>query len=534
MQFHLATSLFARLAAASPAACLALVLSACGGDNGDGNIVMTPSAQELQATCAAMVGRTFASATVTSTRWFEAQVSTATPALCQVLATRAPYLDMEVIVPERWSGRLWQQGGGGFDGRIPSALTLDAAGKLSAVSLVVTRHAAVYAASNGGNRANVPAEAGPLVWVNGTAAGAQSGTDYAYAALGTTQELARAVADAFYKRAPSHSYFNGCSNGGRNAYIAAQRWPERYDGVVSGCEGMHMAGQTVAWMDMARRAGTAAMPSQTQWSALFAAAVSACDANDGLVDGIIAAHAGCGFDAGTQQCGQPTASGDAAICLSAEQTQTARDLLGELKSVTGATIYSGYGWANWSAPGYGGLGGGFMALATGDATWVTSANRRATFRVDTHLGPTVAGLQAAGADHDRIAIAAFIASGKKVIHWHDGADGLLSWRDHVRNVEAMHALARQAGLADPAANSRMFIVPGTGHAGGSALTAVNWADAIVAWVEQGSAPTQLTYQSTAAGSSRTMPVCPYTAYPRYNGSGDVNQATSYLCTPAAP
>lgn len=178
-----------------------------------------------------------------------------------------------------------------------------------------------------------------------------------------------------------------------------------------------------------------------------------------------------------------------------------------------------------------GLGGGFMALATGDAAWATSANRRATFGVDTHLGPTVAGLRAAGADHDRIAIAAFIASGKKLIHWHDGADGLLSWRDHVRNVEAMHALARQAGLADPAANSRMFIVPGTGHSGGSALTAVNWADAVIAWVEQGNGPAQLIYERSNSGTVKTMPVCPYTHYPRYNGSGNVNVAASYTCTP---
>jgi feruloyl esterase len=154
--------------------------------------------------------------------------------------------------------------------------------------------------------------------------------------------------------------------------------------------------------------------------------------------------------------------------------------------------------------------------------------------LDTHLGPTVAGLQAAGADHDRIAIASFIASGKKLIHWHDGADGLLSWRDHVRNVEGLHALAKQAGLADPSANSRMFIVPGTGHSGGSALTAVNWADAIVAWVEKGTAPTQLTYQSTVGGTAKSLPVCPYTAYARYNGSGDVNAAASYTCTAITP
>lgn len=505
------------------------LLFACGGGDSSSDPAALASVDQLKATCAAVVGKTFAGATVTAAHRIEANTALGSPGFCQVLATRAPYLDIEVDVPDTWSGRIWQQGGSGFDGTIRSAISKDASGSITAINIALAKRSAIYAASNGGNRASVAAQAAPAVWVNGTADGQKAGTDYAYAALGTTLFFSKAMAQEFFKRAPAKTYFNGCSNGGRNAYIALQRWPGEYDGVVSGCEGMDMAGQTVAWMNMARLAGTPAMPTQSQWTSLFNAAVTACDANDGLKDGVIANHSACTFNAATQQCGQPGASGDPAVCLSAAQLQTVQSLLGTLTSATGQTIYSGHGWANWSAPGFGGLGGGFMALATGDSAWLTSA-KQASFDLNTNHGPIIAGLQAIGADHDKIAIAAFVASGKKLIHWHDGADGLLSLPDHARNIATMHGIAKSQGLADPAASSRFFVVPGTGHSGASALTAVDWSDAIINWVENNTPPAQLTYNSkTAAGASKAIPVCQHPMYPRYAG-GDANMAASYVCT----
>lgn len=511
---------------------IALSLAACGGGNDDDT--PQPPVNQVKAACLALPGQALSDAKVTATKWYDADAALGTPGLCQVLATRAPYLDMEVVVPDGWSGRLWQQGGGGFDGSIPSALTLDATGHLTALNLAVQKYGAVYAASNGGNRSMVPDQAGPLVFVNGTPEGAQSAKDFAYASLDTTQQVARAVVSKFFAQSPKYSYFNGCSNGGRNAYIAAERWPDRYDGIVSGCEGMDMAGQTAAWMDMARRVGTPAMPSQAQWTATYQAALAACDGLDGVQDGIINNAAACHFDVASQACGAAGASADPSVCLSPAQLQTVQDLLGDMKGPSGEKVYTGYGWANWSAPTYGRLGGGFMALATGDSAWVTSPAKQASYTVASDYALTAASLNAIGADHHKPAIAAYIASGRKLLHWHDGADNLLSWRDHVHNVEAMHALAQQAGLKNPADNSRMFIVPGTSHAGGNPLTVVDWAGAITAWVEKGQAPAQLTVNLPKASPARTLPVCPYTAYPQYSGSGDVNLAASYRCVDNAP
>jgi len=162
-----------------------------------------------------LAGKTINDVTITSTKWFEA--SSGNPAFCQVNATRAPYLDIEIDVRRTGLVGLWQQGGGGLDGKITSAITIDAAtGAITDVTIALKDGLAVYAASNGGNRASVPAQAAPFVWANGTVDGVASAEDYAYAALNTTREFAKAATKAFYGRLPDHTYFNGCSNGGRN------------------------------------------------------------------------------------------------------------------------------------------------------------------------------------------------------------------------------------------------------------------------------------------------------------------------------
>jgi hypothetical protein len=509
----------------------ALSLVGCGGGSATPDPNAIPTVDALKATCVAMKGKVFASATVTAANRIEANGALGSPGMCQVLATRAPYLDIQVYVPDNWSGRLYEQGGGGTDGLIYfPGVRQDASGALTFVSKAISQLGMVYAGSNGGNRANVPSQAGPAVWFDGTDAGKQSMVDYSYAASGTTLFFSKAVVREFFGRDAKYRYFNGCSNGGRNAYIAIERWPNEYDGVVAGCEGMDMGGQTVAWMDMARLVGTPAMPQQAQWTSVYKAAVAACDTNDNLADGIIANYTECSFDPLSQQCGQPGASTDPNVCLSSPQLGTVRRLLGALISPTGNMIYSGHNLGNWTAPSYGFLGSSFTAIATGDSSWLTQA-KISTFDLNVDYGPVAAGLQAAGADHDKIAIAAFIASGKKLINWHDGADELLSFKEHARNVVSMHSIAKTMGLADPSSNSRLFIVPGTPHAGGSGLIGggVDWATSIVDWVEKGIAPSQLTYSSPPPGVAKSLPVCQYPAYPRYI-SGDVNASSSYSCT----
>lgn len=491
----------------------------------------TASSVPLKTLCADFSGTKIDAVTITSTKWHEA--SDDTPAFCQVNASRAPFLDMEIDLPENWSGRLWQQGGGGLDGEIPSAIITDATtGAVTSVSIALKEGRSVYAASNGGNRKSVQAEKAPLVWANGTQDGVASARDYAYAALSTTRTFAKAVIKKFYGSSPTHSYFNGCSNGGRNAYIAADHWPEEYDGIVSGCMGMDLTGQTVGWLHLGALSETPAMPSEAQWNAVTAASIAACDALDGVTDGMIANQSACTFDVATLQCGESTAP---AACLTAEQVQTVKSVTSDIKLADGTTVYSGYTWNDWfpHVIAFGLLGGGNALLATGDPAWVKGTSKQHSFNLNHDYPLFQYSFRIAGAAPDKIKVAAFVASGRKLISWHDGSDNLTSFNDHLRNYTTMINLATGLGLTDPTTNTRFFVVPGGSHTDGADLTEVNWFDAITGWVEKGTPPGQLVYNKrdkTTRAVLRTLPVCRHPQYPRYNGDGDVNTATSYTCT----
>jgi hypothetical protein len=507
-------------------------LSGCGSDTAT-TTTTTPTTAQLLTTCTTLTGTKINDVTITATKWFDASGSI--PAFCKVNATRAPYLDIEVDVPDNWSGRLWQQGGGGFDGTIRTALTTDATtGAITNVDIALKTGLSVYAASNGGNRASVPAEAAPLVWTNGTMNGVISAQDYAYVSLDTTREFAKAVTKSFYGKLPDHTYFNGCSNGGRNAYIAAERWPQEYDGIVSGCEGMDITGQAAGWMNLGARVGTPAMLTAGQWGAISTAVLAACDALDGVADGIIANQSACNFDVSTLQCGQPAASADPAICLTATQVQTVKDIRADVKLANGTTVYSGFNWTNFTqyAASFGVLGGGYAMLATGDQTWFTSAAKQQSYNLDRDYPVFQLGLHLAGLDHDKSKVAAYVASGKKLISWHTGADNLVSANDHIRNYATMTNLVKGLGLTTPSNNTRFFIVPGTGHGQGATLEEVNWFSAITNWVEKNTAPEQLVYnrKDAVTGAVRTLPVCQHPQYAKYNGTGDVNSGASYTCT----
>jgi feruloyl esterase len=525
---------------------LALVAVASVGCGGGGD-PPAPGASQTVA-CSSLNGKTIAGVQVTATNRFEATTGVTTAGVCQVLGTRAPFLDIEVVVPDTWSGRMVQQGGGGFDGRLASGLSVTN-GALSAVHPSIGNQGSVYAASNGGNRASVAGQAAPAVWIPPTPDAQASADDYAYRAVGTTLFFAKEVAKAIHGTAPKRTYFNGCSNGGRNAYIAAQRWPHEYDGIVAGCETMDMAGAITGMLKTAAKAGTASEISPAQYAAAYTAAVAACDADDGLADGFLANPGACSLPPAALQCGQPGANADPGLCLSASQVGTLQGLLSDVSLSTGATAYSKYNWTNFASPStipnvppmgvpsYGGLGGGFAFLATKDPLWfgalppaTTPAPNLATVDVDRHYYVFSSGLQRLGADHDKNAIAAYVASGGKLLSWHDAGDPLLSVNDHARNFATLSNAAKGLGLADPRTNARMFVVPASTHGAGGQLTEVDWLSAIIDWVENDHAPAQLAYSFIVGATARSMPVCEAPKYPRYNGSGDVNMATSFTCT----
>jgi len=294
---------------------------------------------------------------------------------------------------------------------------------------------------------------------------------------------------------------------------------------------MDLTGQTVGWLNLGVRSGTPAMPSQAQWQAVTAASITACDALDGVTDGMIANQSACDFNATTLQCGEPTAP---AACLTAQPVQTVKDVTSDLKLADSMTVYSGYNWADWypHVMTFGVLGGGNAVLATGDPAWYSDLAKQQSFNLANDYPLFQYRFRIMGAAPDKSKVAAFVASGRKLISWHDGSDNLTSFNDHFRNYSTMVNLAIGLGLADPGTHTRFFVVPGGGHGDGQDVKEVNWYNAITNWVENNIAPEQLVYNKrdkTTGAVLRTLPVCRHPRYPRYIGAGDVNVAASYTC-----
>lgn len=455
--------------------------------------------------CAALPGETVSGVSVTSTEWLE--LDSVDDPVCVVSGFRAPYLDLEVVLPSDWSGRYVQQGGGGFDGFIPSALDRNPEGEVVGINEAVARFNSVHAASNGGNRAGVAGESAPGVWVEGGDDGEQSLIDYAYFAGKTVLDFAHGLMDEAYGMEPEFGYFNGCSGGGRNAYVAAQRWPESFDGIASGCEPMNIPGTTTAWLSLAGVNGTPADLTPAEYSFAFNSAVSACDATDGKVDGIIGYPSACDFSPRELIC----EAGETQQCLSAAQANTLEVLLNDIVDANGNVLSAGFYWADFGqfAAGFGMLGSVYGWIGTGDTDWL-QPERQQQFNAAADHYEIANGLIRSGIAHDRIALAEYMAAGNKVISWHDGSDNLLSPRDHVRILGGVRATAGKINNDpdfDIDDHARLFMVPGTGH-GGGAMT-VNWIAALIDWVENDNAPASLLYEN---GDGPALPVCRYPAY----------------------
>jgi len=299
---------------------------------------------------------------------------------------------------------------------------------------------------------------------------------------------------------------------------------------------MDMTALSSGLLNLGSKTGPAAL-SGDQYTDAYTRAVALCDRDDGLADGYLANPAGCDLDPAVLQCGGALANFFPWLCLSAPQVATLQSLRSDLTLSTGAVAYSKYAWANFGgflgAAGFGGggLGGGFALLATNDPLWIVPIfGKAATFDLNRDFYIIRDGLRLRGADHNKAAIAAYVASGKKLLSWNDSGDPLVSASDHVRNHVAMTDIAKSLGLGDPRTNTRLFMVPASDHGAGGDFSSVDWLSAIVDWVETNKPPTQLSYSFNVGFTARTLPVCEYPAYPRYNGSGDVNSALSFTCT----
>jgi feruloyl esterase len=440
------------------------------------------------------------------------------PAFCRVdvvvTPTPASNIGIEVWLPSpsAWNGKLLGTGNGGSGGAIvyPSLMAGVAHGYATANTDLGTGAANVSDYTFGIRHPELV-------------------TDYAYRATHVMTTTARAIISAYYDSAPRFSYFSGCSTGGHQGLVEAARYPDDYDGIVAGDPDTSIEGTFAgAWQYAAIHNEPGAYFPASKLPMIRRAVLAACDALDGLTDGVVDDPRRCHFDISTLQC----KSGDAEDCFTAAQVSAlARIYEGIRNPRTGRIVFPGI------EPGTEGGPLGLEPLLTmppaagqpphvGLARWARSWNGPG-FDWDRDFGAVVEELGpqlSARAD-----LTAFARHGKLLMYsgWADPAEP-------PREIVAyFDAVQKQSGSGS---FSRLFMVPGMYHcAGGANIGYFDSLLAIAQWVESGAAPDRLIGARVENGVvTRTRPVCAYPQVARWTGEGSSDRAENFRCVNAPP
>lgn len=462
------------------------------------------------------------------------------PAFCRVAGTIKPSSDsdirFEVWMPASgWNGKFQGVGNGGYAG----AISYDQLG-------TVVAHGYATASTDTGHEAGGTDASWALRHPEKIA-------DFGYRAIHETAVRAKAIIRAFYGESPKHSYFSSCSNGGRQALMEAQRYPEDYDGIIAGAPANYWTHllANAAWDLLALLGDKDSYIPPKKLPAIEAAALAACDSLDGVNDRVIEDPPRCHFDPGVLLCkGQESDS-----CLTGPQVTALEKLYAGGRTSRGVRIFPGYspggeaepgGWAPWitgSAPEKSlmyAFGTQFYKnMVYDDPAWdyhKFDADR------DTEAADQKMARYLNATDPD---LSRFRARGGKLILYHGWSDAAIAAKN---SVDYYESVVRKTGAKTAATFVRLFMVPGMQHCGGGAGpnsfgqfgVASGDADhdidtALERWVEQGIAPEKIIAAKRKndldpeSAIVRNRPLCAWPMVARYKGSGSTDDAANFDC-----
>ncbi len=435
------------------------------------------------------------------------------PAFCRVGATLTPVGDseikIEVWLPESgWNGNLQSVGNGAWAGTVsyPAMATALTAGYATAST--DTGH-------TGGNPATfVPGHPEKVI-------------DFSYRAVHEMTLAAKAIINARYGSNPKYSYWNGCSTGGRQALVEAQRYAADYDGIVAGAAAIdttHLQGAQV-WSAQVVHKDEASYIPPAKYAVLHAAVLEACDELDGVKDGVLENPTKCHFDPQKLLC----KDADAPSCLTATQVEAARQLYAGPRDSRGKSLFPGLergsetGWATLS---------GTKPMALADETYKFLVFKDANWNYlnfnaerDIATGDKMAGALMNAIDPN---LKPLFSRGGKVLMYHGWADPGIAPHN---SINYYNSVIETLGKSAVSNSIRLFMVPGMGHCqGGDGTSTFNMMDAVSAWVEQRKAPDRIEASRVRGGKTdRTRPLCPYPQVAVYKGSGSTDESANFSC-----
>jgi hypothetical protein len=433
---------------------------------------------------------------------------------------KAYALRFAINLPDTWNGRFLFQGGGGLNGSLGEPLGTQATGKRHALA----RGFAIVSTDSG--------HQGQGAFDSSFMADQEAALNFLLFGNMRVAQVAKPLVKSYYSKDISKSYFVGCSTGGREGMIMAQRYPYLFDGIVSGAPAIRtgLSNLALRWMNVQMnqaaskgvdgKALAGGTYSKTEQELIVNGLVQACDALDGAKDGLIMDAAHCQFDPQTLTC----PAGKTDNCLPADKAGALAKAAAGPKDSRGRQVYANFpldtgiddtGFIPGIIAGGGGppVGPSVVGMMTQD--------------VDAEFIDATA-TDAAQGDSTALNLSSFAAHGGKHIFYHGVSDPWFSAMDTVNYYQNM--AAANGGLQTVDKWSRVFLVPGMGHCQGGQATLDNFdmLNAIVDWVEKGQAPASV----IATGNSMpgvSRPLCPHPQHAQYSGSGDVNDAANFSC-----
>ena len=440
--------------------------------------------------------------------------ASALPAFCRVAATLKPSTDSDIKIElwlpaANWNGKYQAVGNGAWNGTIAYPAMMTALRRGYATSSTDTGHV-------GGNADFALGHPEKVI-------------DFGYRAVHEMTVKSKAMIAAYYDNTLKYSYWNGCSAGGRQGMKEAQKFPDDFDGIIAGAPGLDWTGRAAGAVRVAQvteKDPAARIPS-AKAQLIHNAVLDACDALDGIKDGVVDNPKHCKFDPGVLQC----KGADEASCLTKAQVETARLLYSGAvnpktkREITGLERGSELGWTDmgWSVSARSTGLDQFRFLVFKDASWELP---RFNFDTDIVLAEERDGDTINALDPN---LKGFLARGSKLIQYHGWSDPQISPGNSVqyygRVAEASGGAAKIQG------SYRLFMAPGMSHCGGGdGPNTFDMVGALEQWVEKRQAPDQIIASRTREGKvDRTRPLCPYPQVATYKGSGSTDEAANFVC-----
>ncbi|HXR96015.1 MAG TPA: tannase/feruloyl esterase family alpha/beta hydrolase [Rhizomicrobium sp.] len=509
-----------------------------------------PAADDA-ARCQALSGKTIAPNMKLLTAEYDADGATVGRTkvdipMCRIVGEATPTTDsrigFEVWLPpaSSWNGKFQGEGSGASAGAISPGPMLTALKAGYATMSTDNGHITDPDAPNGASEQG---------WALGHP---EKMVDFAYRALHVSTVAAKNIMQRFYGRKARESYFVGCSQGGHHALMEATRFPADYDGIVAGAPAWHWANQMInaTWNSRAAMLDPAAL-TQESATLLNRKVIEACDALDGVKDGVIEDPRQCHFDPASLQCKEGDAAGE---CLTPAQVAAANAIYSGAKKSDGTPIFQGYApgseaeWARvWGGKAPGGSAFDFFRYSVFQDKNFKNTDFDYDKDTDRALSAKVVGKETVGDVYNvKPDLTRFAAMGHKLIMYHGWADQQIS---PYASLDFYRQIVAKLGQAKADAFMRLYMLPGiyhcvggpgTGNFGAAGPASAPDAEhditiALDQWVTAKKAPNQFigTHIDTQTKmADRTRPICPWPEMAKYNGSGDTNDSANFTC--AAP